>query len=99
MEWDWAPNSTTSEWDTFPQISFWIFWNLLQKYLRTFVSHFATRRLRASVIGFSSKDFFQKNYSGAPGGPNLVIFGIMVHDPLYFEVGIFSGPTDSPVYV
>ena len=60
MEWDWAPNSTTSEWDTLPQISFWIFWNLLQKYLRTFVSHFATRRLRASVIGFSSKDFFSE---------------------------------------
>ena len=51
----------------------------------------------ASVIGFSSKDFFsEKNYCGAPGGPNLVIFGIMVHDPLYFEVGICLGPTDPP---
>ena len=55
-----------------------------------------TESLSASVIGFSSNDFFWKNYSGATGGPNLVIFGIMVPDPLYFEVGIFSGPTDPP---
>ena len=53
----------------------------------------------ASVIGFSSKDFFCKNYSGAPGGPSLVIFGIMVHDPLYFELGIFLGQTDPHLYV
>ena len=25
-----------------------------------------------------------------------MIFGIMVHDPLYFEVGILSGPADPP---
>ena len=25
-----------------------------------------------------------------------MIFGCMVYDPLYFEVGIFSGPPDSP---
>ena len=25
-----------------------------------------------------------------------MIFDIMVHDPLYFEVGIFSGPPDPP---
>ena len=33
--------------------------------------------------------FSEKKYLGAPGGPNLMIFDIMVHDPLYFEVGIF----------
>ena len=40
--------------------------------------------------------FFLKKYCGAPGGPNIMTFGIMVHDPLYFEVGIVSGPTDPP---
>ena len=52
--------------------------------------------LRSSDKLFRILDFFLKNYSRAPGGPNLVIFGIIVHDPLYFEVGIFSGPTDPP---
>ena len=32
--------------------------------------------------------FVLKKYCGALGGPNLVISGIMVHDPLYSEVGI-----------
>ena len=40
--------------------------------------------------------FSENKYFGAPGGPNLMIFAIMVHDPLYFEIGIFSGPPDPP---
>ena len=27
----------------------------------------------------------------------LMIYGIMVHDPLVFEASIFSGPTDPPM--
>ena len=49
---------------------------------------------RRKTVWWSKRNL--KNYSGAPRCPNLVIFGIMVHDPLYFEVGIFSGPTDPP---
>ena len=42
-----------------------------------------------SVTGFSTKDFFWRNKFGTWGGPKSVIFGAMVHDPLYFEVGIY----------
>ena len=29
--------------------------------------------------------------------PNFVIFGIMVHDPLYFKVGIFRDQPTPPI--
>ena len=51
-------------------------------------------KVSASVTGFSSKDYFSENNFGTRGGQKLVIFGTMFHDPLYFEVGIVSGPTD-----
>ena len=62
-----------------------------------FYFHFFCKYLGASVIGFSSKDIFWKNYFGAPRGPNLMIFGIMVHDPLYFEVGTFRDQPTPPI--
>ena len=50
----------------------------------------------ASVIGFSSKDFFLKKLFLGPGRSKSRDFGIMAHDPLYFEVGIFRDQRTPP---
>ena len=46
---------------------------------------------------FESWIFCLKEYCGAPIGPNFVIFGIMVHDLLYFKVGIFRDQPTPPI--
>ena len=52
------------------------------------------------VLGsrFSSKDFFLKKILLGPRRSSHMIFVIMVRD-LYFEIDIFSGPTDPPPHM